>query len=84
MLTSSTLCSGELKLLLTKACLVMLQLLPQTKMLDLSKLKAYSIDKDKILQIIEEKTRCACETLMPPKHPLLRNMTLIFDLDLCR
>ena len=30
------------------------------------------------------KTRCVCETLMPRNTHLLRNMTLIFDLDLCR
>ena len=31
----------------------------------------------KIIQI-----RCVCETLMPPKQPFFRNVTLIFDLDL--
>ena len=30
------------------------------------------------------KTRCVCETLMPRNTHILRNMTLIFDLDLCR
>ena len=31
--------------------------------------------------IVELKTRCVCETIMPPKRPFLRNVTLIFDLD---
>ena len=29
-------------------------------------------------------TRCVCETRMPRKPPILRNITFIFDLDLCR
>ena len=38
----------------------------------------------KISQHFHEKTRCVCETRMPRNGHFLRNVTFIFDLDLCR
>ena len=56
--------------------------LPDDTILDYFKLNQHCRQHFKVH--LKLKTKCVCETQIPPKRPFLRNVTFIFDLDLCR